>query len=140
MLAEGTAMLLFSPPSLVLSVNWGFVVPGAELLRRWTDQELSGFVTLLLDEQPVLFALSAACVAQLCVFYVLAAVGFHRLRSLVPAPVHAVLLGTLLYLVAVSAGTDASDDRFRVPLMPMVCLYAGATRDRCLQKARITAR
>ncbi len=114
-------------------------MPSAELLRRWTDQELPGFVTLLLEEQPALFALSAACVAQLAICYVFAAAGARGLRVAVPAPVHAVLLGTLLYLVAVSAGTDASDDRFRVPLMPIVCLYAGAALERYLPNARITS-
>lgn len=126
MLAKGAAMLLLAPPSLVLSVNWGFAIPGRELLRRWTDQELAGFAALLLEERPFIFLVSAACVAQLVAVYLAASVGAVRFRSRVPAPVHAVLLGAFLYLVATSAGTDASDDRFRVPLMPVVCIYAGA--------------
>jgi hypothetical protein len=39
-------------------------------------------------------------------------------------PVHVALLGTFLYVVAVSAGFEASDDRYRLPLVPIACVYA----------------
>lgn len=126
MLAEGAAMLLFSPPPAILSVNWGLFQPSGELVRVWMDQEVRQVAVRLRAESPAVFALSVLSVVQLLAFYGLAVAGALACRRSVPVAVHAVLLGALAYLVATSSGTDAMDDRFRVPLMPVVCLYAGA--------------
>jgi len=127
MLGEGAAMLLFSPPPVILAAKWGLLRPSEELFRLWSDQELGRFAARLREESPRVLAAAAAAVVQLAVVHALALAGLlvHRRRA-APA-VHAVLVGTLLYLVATSSGTDALDDRFRVPLMPVVCLYAGAS-------------
>ena len=34
------------------------------------------------------------------------------------------LAGTFLYLLVVSAGFEAADDRYRLPLVPIACVYA----------------
>jgi len=80
----------------------------------------------LASGHPVLFAVSLLLVLQLVALLVLALRG--ALRSWRPGrrAAQAVLLVTAGYLIAASSSTDAADDRYRVPLMPLVCLYAAA--------------
>lgn len=127
MLAQGTAMLLLSPPPVILSAKWGLLRPSEELFRLWSDQELGRFAARLRQESPRVWAAAVGAVVQLVVLYGLALAGLLLLGRRVPTAVQAVLAGTFLYLAATSAGTDALDDRFRVPLMPVTCLYAGAS-------------
>lgn len=120
-------MLLLSPPPVILSAKWGLLRPSEELFRLWSDQELGRFAARLRQESPRVWAAAVGAVVQLVVLFGLALAGLLLLGRRVPTAVQAVLAGTFLYLAATSAGTDALDDRFRVPLMPVTCLYAGAS-------------
>jgi hypothetical protein len=124
--ARGSLLLLLSPPSLILASRFDLFRPGPELQRLYDEQEIGALARRLASDHPLLFAVSALLVLQLVALMVLAVRG--ALRSWRPGRrgVQAVLLVTAGYLIAASSSTDAADDRYRVPLMPVVCLYAAA--------------
>lgn len=126
MLAEGAGLLLLFPPPPLLAVRWGLLQPSPELVRSYSDLDIPDLAARLFTEAPVICLVSALSMAQLLALYALAVRGG---RALVPGgsrSTAALLAVAALYLVVVSASTDASHDRFRVPLMPIVCLLAGA--------------
>jgi 4-amino-4-deoxy-L-arabinose transferase-like glycosyltransferase len=124
--ARGAILLLFTPPSLILSTHYGLVRPGAEIERLSYDQQVEALARALSRRHPVLFGVSLLLVAGLEVLVALAFVGAVRSWRRGTRAAHAVLLVSLVYLIAASSSTDATDDRYRVPLMPLVCLYAAA--------------
>lgn len=123
---RGSLLLLFTPPSLIFSVRFGLLWPETDLRHLYDEQQIEDLASFLARRHPVLFAVSSLLVVQLVALAVLAARG--ALRSWRPGhrAVHAVLLVTLGYLIVASSSTDAFDDRYRVPLMPVVCVYAAA--------------
>jgi 4-amino-4-deoxy-L-arabinose transferase-like glycosyltransferase len=123
---RGALQLLFTPPSLILSTHYGLVRPDAEVRRLYANQDLSALAGLLRSREPVFFAVSVLLVASLVILAACAVAGAVGSWRLGPRPVHAVLLVSLLWLIGASSSTDAMDDRYRVPLMPLVCLYAAA--------------
>jgi Ca2+/Na+ antiporter len=124
--ARGAVLLLLTPPSLILSARYGLVRPDAEIGRLYADQEVGALARALSRRHPVLFGVSVLLVAGQGILLALALVGAARSWRRGPRAAHAVLLATLVYLMAASSSTDATDDRYRVPLMPLVCLYAAA--------------
>ena len=124
--ARGSLLLLLSPPSLILAPRYGLVRPGPEIQRLYDEQEIGALARRLASGHPFLFAVSLLLVLQLLALLVLALRG--ALRSWRPGrrAAQAVLLVSAGYLIASSSSTDAADDRYRVPLMPVVCLYAAA--------------
>lgn len=124
--ARAGAWLLLSPPSLILSVRFGLVRPEADLGRLYEEQQVEALARSLVRRHPALFATSALLVVLLGALALLAAVGAVRSWRAGPRAPHAVLLVTLGYLILASSSADTADDRFRVPLMPIVCLYAAA--------------
>jgi Dolichyl-phosphate-mannose-protein mannosyltransferase len=124
MALKGAAVLLLTPPSLLLSAHYGLFAPDATLLAFYEDQRIGAFVVRLAREAPRLFAFSVGLVLLLGALWAVAVRGFWNARAEVPVAVHAALAGTFLYVVAVSAGFESSDDRYRLPLMPIACVYA----------------
>ncbi|HVO52226.1 MAG TPA: glycosyltransferase family 39 protein [Thermoanaerobaculia bacterium] len=122
--ARGAALLLLTPPSFIFGVRFGFVVPGPELLEAYENVEVTRVLTLLRAEAPAFFAVSAVLTLLLAGLWVAAAGGVRASWRQIPAPVHAALLGTFLYVVAVSSGAESGDDRYRLPLVPIAAVYA----------------
>jgi 4-amino-4-deoxy-L-arabinose transferase-like glycosyltransferase len=119
-------LLLLSPPSLILSTKFGLVRPDPEIYRLYYDQQIGALARALARRYPVLFAVSALLVVQLAAFFGLALLGAVRCWRPGSRAAHALLLVTVTYLVAASSSSDVVDDRFRVPLMPVICLYLAA--------------
>ncbi|HXR39535.1 MAG TPA: hypothetical protein VN776_10605 [Terracidiphilus sp.] len=80
----------------------------------------------LVKTYPGLVALKLAFEAVLLALYLLALRGI--LRGSIRNPYLALMLGTVLYFVAVCAvaGGTGSDARYRIPIMPFVCVFAAA--------------
>jgi hypothetical protein len=124
MALKGAAVLLLTPPSLLLSAHYGLFSPDATLLALYEDQRLGAFAARLARVAPWLFAVSAGLVVFLVALWAAAVRGLWDARAEVPVAVHAALVGTFLYVVAVSAGFESTDDRYRLPLVPIACVYA----------------
>ena len=124
MAAKGAAVLLLTPSSLILSPKYGFFVPDGTLVALYEDQRVGPFTLRLARASPWLFAVSAGLVALLAALWGAASWGLWLGRREVTVLVHVALLGTFLYVLAVSAGFEASDDRYRLPLVPIACVYA----------------
>ena len=124
--ARGSLLLLFAPASLILSVHFDLVRPDPEVQRLYDDQEVRALTASLARHHPVLFTVSTLLVVQVAALLLLALLGAVRSWRGGRRAAHALLLVSLGYLIAASSSTDAVDDRYRVPLMPVVCLYAAA--------------
>jgi 4-amino-4-deoxy-L-arabinose transferase-like glycosyltransferase len=125
MLASGAAMLLFSPPPLAALARFGAYEPGPVMTRLWEDQELVPLASHLAREHPAVFLAVAASILWLVFLWGAAAAGLRAAPKVVGVAPTAILGVTLAYFVILSAGTDALDDRFRLPLVPPACLLAG---------------
>ncbi|HKC23145.1 MAG TPA: hypothetical protein VKF32_00295, partial [Thermoanaerobaculia bacterium] len=128
--------LLLSPPVLLFAFQQGFYHPRPELLSLYFDRRAGPLFAALAREHPGVLAVAFVSIAQLVLVYVLFTKGVLSARPLDGR--HVLLLVSLAYLVLVSAGTEAGDDRFRLPLMPLVCLYAGAGLARMRPASRIS--
>jgi hypothetical protein len=122
--AEGVGSLLFAPPPLLALVRMGAFEPGPEEIRMWMDQEVVALGRRLARAHPAVFAAAAASLLWLAFLWGTAAAGLRAAPRVVGAGPAAALGGVLLYLIVLSAGTDALD-RFRVPLVPAACLLSG---------------
>ncbi|MBE7560729.1 glycosyltransferase family 39 protein [bacterium] len=72
------------------------------------------------------FGLAGFTLVHLGVVYAGIALALWGLRRKTPDGwVHALLVGTVLYFIALSSGPETYA-RFRAPIMPLFCLYAGA--------------
>ena len=122
--ARGAALLLLTPPSFIFGVRLGFVTPGPGLFEAYENVEVTRVLALLRAEAPAFFAVSAVLTLLLAALWIAAAGGVRASWREIPAPVHAALLGTFLYVVAVSSGAESGDDRYRLPLVPIAAVYA----------------
>jgi 4-amino-4-deoxy-L-arabinose transferase-like glycosyltransferase len=77
--------------------------------------------------QPIPYAIYLFQVVFLAGVYIGVALAFRALPESLRErwPVHALLLGTVVYCLVVSANC-AAYSRFRVPIMPLLCCYAAA--------------
>jgi 4-amino-4-deoxy-L-arabinose transferase-like glycosyltransferase len=122
--ARGAALLLLTPPSFIFGTRLGLVTPGPELLAAYENVEVGRVLALLRAAAPVFFAVSLVLTLLLAALWSAAAGGVRASWREIPAPVHAALLGTFLYVVAVSSGAESGDDRYRLPLVPIAAVYA----------------
>ena len=122
--AKGAGLLLLTPPSLVFAGRFGLAPADPALAALYEDQRVAPFLARLAGVAPALFAASVALTLLLAALWTAAARGFWVSRRELPVPVHAALLGTFVYVVAVSAGAESNDDRYRLPLVPIAAVYA----------------
>jgi Dolichyl-phosphate-mannose-protein mannosyltransferase len=115
-------LVLLTPSTLIPAAKYGFVIPSARLLGLYDDQRPFAFLAALARESPALFVVSAAHIGLLLALW--AAAGVKRSASAVPRWVHAVLLATFAYVLAVSSHAASRDERFRLPLIPIAAVYA----------------
>ena len=93
------------------------------LLGDAVDHGIVAVVGRLFKERPVLFWSNLLLGLLLGLYYLLSAIGLLSGRFDAPAAV--LLLAVAAYFVLVSGG-PAGENRFRLPIMPIVCLFAGA--------------
>jgi hypothetical protein len=121
MVAHGALYLFLTPPFLIWQYHWGNLVPDDELLREYFHPSPAGVLSWLSRNAPGTFALTVLWIPLLALFALLALRG--ALRSLRSRPA-LLVLATFAFLAAVTAGPSCIDDRYRVPLVPFLCLFA----------------
>ena len=121
MVAHGTLYLFLTPPFLIWQYHWGNLVPDEALLREYFHPSPAGVLSWLSRHAPGTFALTLLWIPLLAFLALLAARG--ALRSVRSGPA-LLVFATFAFFVAVTAGPSCIDDRYRVPLMPFLCLFA----------------
>ena len=119
-------MLLFSPSPLIVLAKIGAYEPGPESTRLWEDQDFVALASRLAREHLAVFLAATASILWLGFLWGAAAAGFRAGPKVVGVVPTAVLGVTLAYFVVLSAGTDALDDRFRLPLVPPASVSRGS--------------
>jgi hypothetical protein len=91
-----------------------------------TNQGMAHFGINLIRTHPAIAASKIAFMGILLIFYVLALRGV--LRRSIGNPWFALIAGTALYFISLCAVTAGPgyDPRFRVPVMPFICIFAAA--------------
>lgn len=91
-----------------------------------TNQGMARFGTSLIKTHPGIAASKAVFMIVLLAFYVLALRGL--LRGAIGNPYLALLLGTAFYFIGLCGVTAGPgyDPRFRIPILPIVCIFAAA--------------
>lgn len=117
--ARSAMLVVAVPPSLLLSDRYGLVNPSAALAGAWENQDWLAVLRLGFREEPALAFVSCFLFLALVLQALLACRGAVLLAR------RRTLFGTLCvvacgYLVLASASTDASDDRYRVPVAPLL--------------------
>jgi 4-amino-4-deoxy-L-arabinose transferase-like glycosyltransferase len=125
--------LLLTPPVVIFGFQYGLYWPAPSLSDLFHDLNAQVFLATLAQTHPVVFAFSVACIFQLIAVYGLAVAGLAARRA---RDGHVLAVATLIYLVFVSAGTQACDDRFRLPIVPLAALYAGLPLSRLIGRRR----
>ncbi len=99
------------------------------LLSRAVDQGVLRAVLWLIRQYPFAAGALVLLGAQLILYYVLGMLGLRRL----PFEVSVLFVWISLYFVLVS-GIPAATARFRMPVMPLLCISAGHAIARWRQK------
>jgi hypothetical protein len=91
-----------------------------------TNQGVAHFGINLIKTHPMIAASKVLFMAVLLALYLFAVRGLAR--RLIGNPYLALLLGTAFYFIGLCAVTAGPgyDPRFRVPIMPFVCIFAAA--------------
>lgn len=125
--ARGAAELLLFPSSATLFLfRAGLLEPSPDLERAWFSLDGPAVLRALWSSHRTAFWLSAASTVWLFAVWAAVLAGLSSLHRPWADPVHVLLAGTALSLVAVSAGPAAMEDRFRVPIVVLLAVYAGA--------------
>ena len=119
--ARGCALFLFDTSATRILREVKLYPQQGGLLSRVIDQGFSRGVLWLIRYYPITALLFLLLAIQLILYYVLALVGLRAF----PLAVSCLFVGILLYFVLVSGG-PISNGRLRMPVMPLVCLSAGA--------------
>ncbi len=138
--ADGLLKLLAAPVAIDHYLRLGGRLDGpggplSSLARLAPGEYLSQWVR----PHPLLFAMLGFELALMALVYAGWVAGLVMLGRRAVAPEHLLLLGTLAYLIVVSAGPEAYA-RLRVPLEPFWVLYAGLALTRGLKMVRGMAR
>ena len=122
---RGMAAVVFSPGERQLALNVGLpepeTGPGADIVRLSPGEYMSKW----LGDNRARFAAFCLAGAYLAILYVAGAYALVRALQKGPAPVvtHLLIIGVVLYCLAMSGGT-VGGARFRVPIMPLIAVYA----------------
>lgn len=125
MAARGSVVLFLVPSNFILGAQHGLLRPTARALHSWENQDPRGLATAMRLDHPAAAATGALLVLLNAGLLLLASRGVLRIPRDASAWLHAPLLVALLYLVPVSSGAESIDDRYRLPLVPVLAVYAG---------------
>lgn len=118
-IARSAILVVAVPPSLLLSARYSLVNPSHALVSAWENLDWTAVLRLGFREEPAL-----ACVSGF-LFLALALQALVACRGAVMLAGRRTLFGALCvavcgYLILASASTDAADDRYRVPIAPLL--------------------
>jgi hypothetical protein len=119
--ARGCAIVLLDPGVTEMLKVVRLYPESGGLLSSITDEGLFRAILQLLRQYPVAVVALILLGAQLVVYYGLALAGLRRM----PLDLNVFLSWVSLYFVLVS-GQPSAVARFRTPIMPLVCIAAGA--------------
>ncbi len=130
-MARSSLLVVAIPPSLLLSDRYGLVDPSDALGSAWEDQDWLAVLRIGIREEPALALVSLFLFLALVLQALLAGRGAFLLAG------RRTLFGLLCvtacgYLILASASTDASDDRYRVavaPLLAALCAVGVSRRE-----------
>jgi 4-amino-4-deoxy-L-arabinose transferase-like glycosyltransferase len=138
LILRDSVYFLFWPPALIWSFHLGLFSPSPVLIDAILSLHLPAAVRLLMaDHQGVAFA-CAATIPLLAALYACAAWGIRE-TSRIPPLARAGLLSLAGYLFAVTVVSEGADDRLRIPLLLLVCLFASPTVARFFERPAHTA-
>ncbi len=123
---KGLALLFASPAPIVWAYQLGLFRPGPELIDAYLSFHVRDTVSLMASRHTALLMLCGLSLLPLAILYVGTARGLVRLRGAIRTTSHLAPLGVLAYYLAVMAAPESLDDRYRVPIVPILCIYAGA--------------
>jgi hypothetical protein len=118
--ARGCALVIFNPGVSELLRDLGLYPEFGGLLSKELGRGLFPATLWLFRQYPVTFVLLPLMTVQLLFYYLLALVGLRHM----PFEVGFLFCALLLYFVLVS-GFPSAMSRYRVPVMPLVCVSAG---------------
>lgn len=120
--AKGCVRVTFNPGVTEVLRSAGIYPDSTNPLSFKLDQGFIRATLWLFQQYPLSAALIPIMVVQLFSYYALALVGLRRM----PFEAGFLFCALFLYFVLVSA-TPAAMSRYRVPVMPLVCISAGVT-------------
>jgi Dolichyl-phosphate-mannose-protein mannosyltransferase len=129
---KGMLRLMLDPGGVEYLKLFKLYPESGGLLGRIVDQGLTRTVLLLRKEAPAIFWSSAILGVILILYWLAASIGFWLAWRSYAADL-IVMLTFGLYFVILSGGPN-SLERFRHPVMPMVCLLAGYALSRLCTK------
>jgi 4-amino-4-deoxy-L-arabinose transferase-like glycosyltransferase len=127
--AKGMAIVTLEPGASQILKLFRLYPESGGLLTRVQDEGFVRATLWLLRQYPMAMFVLPLLAAQMALYYGLALLGLRRL----PSAVTATFLVMAVYLVVVS-GMPAAVARYRVPLMPLVCVCAGGAIARYREK------
>lgn len=128
--ARGCAVVLFEPGATEILKVLRLYPEFGGLLSRALDQGFWRAALWLFHEHPIAAVLLPLLLAQLLLYYAFALAGLRRL----PLDAKFLFVSLVVYFVLVS-GIPAAVARFRVPIMPLVCISAGiGAAEWCMKK------
>ena len=131
---KGLVLLFTSPAPFTWAYQLGLFHPAPDLIDAYLTSEVRATASLLASRHRVLLALCVLSLLVPALLYAGTARGLFRISG---APVaHLALLGVLAYYLAVMAAPESLDDRYRVPMVPILCVYAGAGLAPFLSRAK----
>ncbi|HMF89068.1 MAG TPA: glycosyltransferase family 39 protein [Candidatus Angelobacter sp.] len=119
--ATGCARVVFNPGVTEFLMDVGQYPASGGLIPSKLDQGLFRATLWLFREYPLAAVALPLMAAQLIFYYGLALAGMRRL----PASVRSLFAAVALYYILVS-GIPGAVSRWRAPIMPLVCVCAGA--------------
>jgi hypothetical protein len=131
--ARGVARTILDPGAVDILKYFGAYREGSGLLGEAVDRGLARTVLSLARRRPALFWCGIALGAALLAYLAAASAGIAAWRGLAPGAGAAAL--TAAFILLLSGGANALG-RFRHPVMPLVCVFAGIGIDAVLRALR----